>query len=95
MVDSPLWPELRAALKKCPILKAGMKTRKTHEEKKAFKKEWAGSRAVETKKELQMIESLAIDDVQEGEMMTLRKLSIELPTLRPRLSASQHGDAKA
>ena len=78
MVHSPLWPELRSELKKNPALKAQLKGRNSHASKNSFKKEWANNRAVETKKVLSKITSLTIDDEQEGEMMPLRRLAVEL-----------------
>ena len=59
-------------------MKASLKGIKTHAAKSVFNKEWAASRAVEVQKELRRFVFLTIDDAQEGEMMTLKKLAVEL-----------------
>ena len=78
MVDDVLWPEFRAELKRSPRMKEEMRQRKSHVDKKLYKKAWAARKVTAVKSELQKIEKLTIDDTLEGEMFTLKRLAVEL-----------------
>ena len=59
-------------------MKEEMRQRKTHVDKKLYKKAWAARKVTAVKSELQKIGKLTIDDTLEGEMFTLKRLAVEL-----------------
>ena len=74
----PLHREFAAAIRHDPKVAQDMKERKTHAEKKAYKKEWSKLKAVETEEELSYERSLILEEISIGEMMPLKRIAWEL-----------------
>ena len=74
----PLHKEFSAAMRNDPKVAQDMKDRKTHGEKKAYKKEWSKLKAVETEEELSYERSLILEETSIGEMMPLKRIAWEL-----------------
>ena len=87
-VNSDLWKELRAVLRKKPELQAELKSQKTHVLKDKWRKEWYALRAQEVKQEIKQITSLIIDDTREGELMTLGRIAWETDPANPDYEAA-------